>query len=510
MKKPIYITITILLIILSVSFLAEIVLRLFWDGKPVIKNKSLENRFYPEPTPEISYTLKPNSCLRFKGYRIYTNEYGFRIPRNIKVSKEKGIFRVALLGDSIVFGYNTHEDFTISSILKEDLKKYKIPGINKVEILNFGIPGYNMTQYLAVLKKYGLKYKPDVIVVGISILNDFDGYFQSYLKRGLLNPVPVYDSKGYNYELSVPSKLLWNSYLFRMLYYKVTPSWEKRTLGPKNPPGEERHYRRRLAASCHDDDEIWDNVKRILDEFNVISKKNKIDIIFVLFPTSEQVYYHHTKTNIPHAPQKIISELLDSRGMTYIDLFDIFYSNYNSTKQMPFRDYDSHPDDHGYKLCAGLTADLIAEQGHFQLAESFNGTLNTNDPVSDTFLSYGWTGMRRALQNFRMVEGGEAEIVFDGFREQVDSIQLTLKSYEGCSSQKMAVRLNGQSLGNITIAAADEFSTYTVKLDKPVRLNDLNYLKLSFSCSAVPPDWEYVDYSRPKFYSAVVKSIKIE
>ena len=266
-----------------------------------MKSPRVINYFHSEPAPDIAFVLKPNYF--FLNVMALTNKYGFRIPREVEFEKEKGLFRVVLLGDSIIFGYSTHEDFTVFSLINKELKKYKIPGIKEIQTLNFGVPGYNMTQYLAVLKKYGLKYKPDVIVVGLTIINDFEGFFMSYLTNDLLNPIPVFDSKGYIYELKAPSKFLWNSYLFRQFYYKFATSWEKRTKRPKNPPGEDKRFRRRLPASCNKNDEIWKNVEKIMDEFKAISQKNNIEIVFLLFPTTEQVCYHNTKVHIPRTTQ---------------------------------------------------------------------------------------------------------------------------------------------------------------------------------------------------------------
>jgi len=65
--------------------------------------------------------------------------------------------------------------------------------------------------------------------------------------------------------------------------------------------------------------------------------------------------------------------------MQYIDLFDIFYANYRSSRQLPYRDIDSHPDNQGYKLAASRTVAWIAEQKHLKLSGSFNGTLNMGE-----------------------------------------------------------------------------------------------------------------------------------
>jgi lysophospholipase L1-like esterase len=510
LKKIAFICITFLGVILSTVIIAEISLRLFWDGKPKPKTPGLINYYYPEPTPEIGFVLKPDFCLHIKENVIRTNKFGFRIPRNVEFKKEKGLFRVVLLGDSIIFGYNTYEDVTISSLINNELKRYKIPGTKEIQTLNFGVPGYNMTQYLAVLKKYGLKYKPDVVVVGLAIINDFDGFFMSYLTNGLLNPIPAFDSKGYNYELRAPSRFLWNSYLFRQLYYKFAPSWEKLRKGPKNPHGIDRRYRMRLPASCNNNDELWTNIKEIMDEFKTISQKNNIKIVFLLFPTTEQIYYQNTKVHIPMTPQQIIARLLDERGMQYIDLFDIFCANFSSSGQLPYRDIDSHPNDHAYKLSASLTTAWIAQQMRLELSSSFNGTINMGEAEAPAFLSYGWTGIRQDGINYRFAEGGESRIVFNKFKDNIKSVEITARNAVGCNSQEMRVHLNNKFLKSMPISTNSSFSAYKINLEDPVIIKNLNYLDLSFSCAAKPAGWKSAGKHRPRYYSAAVSSVIIK
>jgi hypothetical protein len=511
MKKIIFIILTIIGVLTLCFAVGEATLRLFWDGKPGLRFSSLTHFFFPEPDREIGFVLKPNTIIKFRQNRIKTNEFGFRIPREIKFEKKKGLFRIVMLGDSVVFGYNTADEHTISSRIEKYIKKYNIPGANRTEVLNFGVPGYNMTQYLAVLKKYALKYEPDLIIVGLTILNDFDGFFMSYLVNGYIYAIPVFDSKGFNYELKAPPKLLWNSYFFRFFYYKLTDNWEKLTKGPKNPPGENRRFRRRLPASCNRDDEIWTNIKSILDEYKQISRERKTDILFLVFPTAEQVYYNGTKTQIPLTTQQIIIELLKENDLPYIDLFDIFYSNFRASKRLPFFDAAAHPDNLGSSLAASLAVSWIIDHNRLTLKDSFTGHLDIGGNSSAPFLAYGWTNIRGDGDKFRLIEGSEARIVFDKFRDNIGGIKINVSNMKGCPTQELKVKLNGHNLGVISINPVKGFGEYQILLKKKESLKEINYLDISLSCAAsnIAQQSTGKRNERPRYFSVAVKSIDI-
>lgn len=509
MKKIFFILITIVLVFIVFAILAEIGLRIFWNGKPAPSSPGLKNLFYPEPTEEIGFVLKPNHYFNLKKYKFRTNRLGFRIADNIAFEKNEDVFRVVVLGDSIVFGYGTIEAFTISSRIEQYLNRYNIPGKKNVQALNLAVPGYNMTQYLAVLKKYGLKYKPDVIVVGLAIINDFDGFFMTYLTNGLLNPVPVFDSTGYNYNHKSPSRFLWNSYLFRSMYYKFAVSWEQLIKGPKNPPGEDRRYRRRLPASCDSSDEIWDNIKKILDEFKTISDKNETKILFLLFPTAEQLFYRNSKTPVPRTTQDIIIKLLDDRELSYIDLFDYYNSYYLASKELPYCDLSSHPDNAGHRIAAHHTVDWIVGQEKALIRKSFSGILTMGDAESSPFLTDGWTNIREDSGGFRWVEGNTARITFDKFRNDVKELEFTIKNVEGCTSQQMSVVLNKEPLDTLTINPSGGFAKYKIILKNPVSLKTLNHLDLSFSCCYAKRDSSNKKHGNSKFLSVAVSEVRI-
>jgi len=112
----------------------------------------------------IGWALQPNlnHVEAFKnvvgGKYVCTNSKGIRGEDEYDYSKPKGKSRILVLGDSFTFGEEVNDIETFSSVLQE-----KLPD---VEVINFGVFGYGHDQMLIYLKEEGIKYKPDLIILG--------------------------------------------------------------------------------------------------------------------------------------------------------------------------------------------------------------------------------------------------------------------------------------------------------------------------------------------------------
>ena len=107
------------------------------------------------PNKQVSYTLRP-------GCRPDINRYGFRGPV-FSFEKQNSIKRVVFIGDSHTQGV--------------EVKKYKNTFVAKfrhyykeffdqdIEVINLGVGGHNTVQQLAILREFGLKLSPDLIIL---------------------------------------------------------------------------------------------------------------------------------------------------------------------------------------------------------------------------------------------------------------------------------------------------------------------------------------------------------
>lgn len=102
--------------------------------------------------------------------RFITNRFGFRNRRSVEYAKSEQTYRILLIGDSFVAGYRTDQDETLGQVLEDELAS------SEVLIAGAGHPG----AYFEYMRNHGLKFHPDLILVGITLGNDIS---HSYAAR---------------------------------------------------------------------------------------------------------------------------------------------------------------------------------------------------------------------------------------------------------------------------------------------------------------------------------------
>jgi hypothetical protein len=104
------------------------------------------------------------------------NAQGFRDDNDYKYTKTPGTFRVLVLGDSHTAGFEVDQEATFPEVIERYLQ---IRGV-RAEVLNTGISGFGTAEQLAFLENEGVRYRPDVIVLGF-FANDYEDSVRSGL-----------------------------------------------------------------------------------------------------------------------------------------------------------------------------------------------------------------------------------------------------------------------------------------------------------------------------------------
>ncbi|TSC59227.1 MAG: hypothetical protein Greene041619_63 [Candidatus Peregrinibacteria bacterium Greene0416_19] len=127
--------------LINLSFLFGTVIGFFVVGEVSLRVTGVE-KGHPGPPqifrtsadPRISYELRPNVHERAYRRIVTTNSLGFRSP---EIDPQKRT--IAVLGDSISFGYGVADDQTLSA---------KLSGLlaHQYNVLNAGVPGYTLSQ----------------------------------------------------------------------------------------------------------------------------------------------------------------------------------------------------------------------------------------------------------------------------------------------------------------------------------------------------------------------------
>ncbi|MBO4711588.1 SGNH/GDSL hydrolase family protein [bacterium] len=94
------------------------------------------------------------------------NSDGFRNKEFTEKAPDE--FRIAIFGDSKIFGFAVQNDETIPSIVEQTLRKH----FNKnITVLNMGIEGHDLQRAIATAKYFNEKIKPDMIVFSSGIID---------------------------------------------------------------------------------------------------------------------------------------------------------------------------------------------------------------------------------------------------------------------------------------------------------------------------------------------------
>ena len=110
--------------------------------------------------PSKGWMPKPNlrDVKAFSDKILSTNSKGLRGKKDFPYVKSKERVRILVLGDSFTFGDHVSDDETYSHYLQELLPH--------AEVINMGVHGYGHDQMLILLKEEGVKYEPDIVILG--------------------------------------------------------------------------------------------------------------------------------------------------------------------------------------------------------------------------------------------------------------------------------------------------------------------------------------------------------
>src|SRR5215475_12769499 len=89
---------------------------------------------------------------------LNTNSKGLRGKKEFPYDKNGERLRILILGDSFTFGDEVSDNETYSHYLQEMLPN--------TEVINMGVHGYGHDQMLILFKEEGIKYQPDIVILG--------------------------------------------------------------------------------------------------------------------------------------------------------------------------------------------------------------------------------------------------------------------------------------------------------------------------------------------------------
>jgi lysophospholipase L1-like esterase len=106
----------------------------------------------------LSAELRPGFSTLYAGQQIAINSSGYRGPEF--AAAEPDVLRVALVGDSMTFGFAVPYEDTLPPRLEQALRARGV----RAQVLGLGVPGYSALDIARVVETRALELRPHVIV----------------------------------------------------------------------------------------------------------------------------------------------------------------------------------------------------------------------------------------------------------------------------------------------------------------------------------------------------------
>jgi hypothetical protein len=324
------------------------------------------------------YQYDPDLGFRVRPYIRNTNRFGFN-DRDYPLQKDAGTFRVLVVSDS--FNWAGGLEGNYAALLEKKFEEYY--GGHRVDIINAGYPGTHTAEQLAMLKKYGLQYNPDLVFLGFFAGNDF---IDADPDRKRIIVFDTYIDIDKRYEITflgypiIPKSRLFHFVKQKYKIYRELVKARRDTQTGDNAPGKERrgtfseetflnierirfefcsleHYRTKAFGDRID--YIFQSISEMKD---LLDSKN-IQFVVGIYPDEFQVNGDlldqlFEKFDIKGGDydtelmQKILREYLDLKGIPSIDFLSEFRTRGREKRLYLLR--DTHWNDAGHELAAEI------------------------------------------------------------------------------------------------------------------------------------------------------------
>jgi hypothetical protein len=327
-----------------------------------------------EHDPELVWKFRPGFAYQGRAnpfsheVRFETDEHGFRNPRGVTRAD------VVFVGDSVTMAAEVPDEATFVRKTAQAL------GVTAV---NLGLFGYGPQQELAVLKRFGLAYRPRTVVWQVTEWNDCEDA-ERYAKRArpdkpqckpwhelyeLYSPVVaglerVFHRKGTKYDDKV------------VLYRRSDGLVDSRYLWPESDG---------LAKSPLG----WEETKRAIAEANALCRDRGIRFVVLFVPSHTRVLSRYVLPRTPEERDRFgpaaagrpspfataLAEHCRRLGCPMIDLYPALCRRGDADNLRLYIKHDPHLDVDGHDEAAHVLATHLAAEDA-KIAEKATGEKN--------------------------------------------------------------------------------------------------------------------------------------
>jgi lysophospholipase L1-like esterase len=305
--------------------------------------------------------------------RVSINASGFR-GRDFAIPKPPGTWRMLALGDSFTEGMQVNDEETFAARLEAAFADEP----RRVEVLNLGVSGHGTSDQLALLRIFGPRLEPDLVLLFFCLGNDVRNNVQSDLCRlengRLACRLPERPSRRRLAVARLRSELGARLHLYQLLRAATaSPVFQRIGLRavpletpPETPFGSDLYLATAppyLAAG-------YALTRELLRELAATSRSLGAETWVVLIPSRDQIWEREWSAQraaraeplVRDEPQRATGALARELGLPVVDLYDAFRARNGSGETLYWR-IDAHFDAAGHALAAEEVAAALRAHG---------------------------------------------------------------------------------------------------------------------------------------------------
>ncbi|MBL7156551.1 MAG: SGNH/GDSL hydrolase family protein [Candidatus Omnitrophica bacterium] len=329
------------------------------------------------PNSAMGALLKPCQRARFAGKEfnniVFINTHGQHDYEH-GYEKEKNVFRILILGDSMIEGLQVNKDNLVASVLSGQLNSKRNSANGSYEVIALARSGWGTAQQLKYFKEVGLKYKPDLVILCLYPANDFfnsckqltkDEFLPYYTidKYGKLAAVPSGTDKGkgtFLYRVYKKSQLLCflrqniSRLARRVKDVNKIPKYFGIFLVKKNMVWMKAVY---VTLAC-------------LKELDSVCRGNAIQFLCVSLPMkplaemNTGLYYQRYRSMAEEDydfcyPYTAINKFCDQNSILNVSMLESFQADFTNTKRSAYFQHEAHWNEYGHYLAASMLYEYL-------------------------------------------------------------------------------------------------------------------------------------------------------
>ncbi|RMG96097.1 MAG: hypothetical protein D6706_10800 [Chloroflexi bacterium] len=360
-----------------------------------------------EPHPLYGWRNIPNadgweSCYGECAVHVKINSRGLR-DEEIPYEKAEGEKRILLLGDSMTAGMQVPLADTFGEQLEDYLNQWD--NENQWTVVNGAVNGFGTDNELIFYREEGIKYQPDIVLVGVYLANDiYNNSRVLELRTGGQSHKPYFtltetgELELHNFPAENTDTLFIRIGSFLKKHFQLprfvaqtlnlrgeVPGWLRpivslfsgsRGVQQTKTASEDEGENEQAKASagrtkeptiCDAEyapeiEEAWNITKAIIRQMRTEVEANGAQLAIVLIPTAAQVI--PPKDGVSwycERPNQELTAFLDEEGIPYLDMLQPFRDHMLAGGDTLYYKRDFHMNEGGHHLAGKLIADFVAE-----------------------------------------------------------------------------------------------------------------------------------------------------